>query len=65
MSNTIDFDVNFEIDDKVQDRFWNKWIISWYFIGRRGLLYEIENSEKSWFEYPEYVKEVDTIWIKM
>lgn len=58
----MNFKIQFDIDDKVTDRFWRNGIVSWYFIWRSGLMYEIEDQNGTWYEYPNYVKKVEIIW---
>ena len=56
-----DYRIDFDIDDEVTDRFGRTGIVSWYYIWRAGLRYEIEDRDKNWYEYPEYVKAVRSI----
>lgn len=56
------YEVKFGIDQEVTDRFGRTGIVSGYYIWRAWFCYELEWPDKTWYEYPKYVKEVRSIW---
>jgi len=63
--NYTDYIIEYDIDDKVMDRFGIPWVVCWYYIGRDWLRYDIETSDSHTYEYPKYVSKAPNIWFNI